>query len=91
MRIRLNEVKNQSRTRRNNSILLPVSDCLSCILVGFLLLVVFNATGETNAALKYLGLGCVFIAALILGFGTNFMDRLNEAERRNNRLKTGKF
>lgn len=91
MRRQLNEVKNQSRTRRNNSILLLVSGSLSCILVGFLLLVVFNATGETNAALKHFGLGLVFIAVLILGFGTNFMDRLNKAERQNNRLKTGKF
>lgn len=76
MRRQLNEVKNQSRTRCTNSILLLVSGCLLCVLVGFLLLVVFNTIGETNAALKHLGLGLVFVAAVILGFGINFMDRL---------------
>lgn len=49
--------------------------CLSGILLGFLLLGVFNATGETSAALKYFGLSLVFIPALMWRITANIFDK----------------
>lgn len=76
-----NNPENQNRTNHDASILLGFGGGILSILLGFLLLFVFGATGETLAALKHFGLGLIFVPALIMSFGANFWDKSDREKR----------
>ena len=71
----LSERENQSQTHYRYSASLIMAGGLFCVLLGFLLLGVYNASGETVAILKQSGLGLIFIPTLIFGFCANFIGR----------------
>lgn len=86
-RDRVNWKKNRSQKHYERLSVICFGGGLLGILLGSIMLFIFNATDKISAALQYRGVAVILIAALMLGGGAHFMDKSDDEKRRAKKLK----
>lgn len=82
-----NRKKNQIQTRFEFLSIICFGGGLLGMLLGSLLLFIFDATDKTDATLKYRGLAVILTAFFMLGCGAHYMDKLDDEQKKTKKLR----